>query len=226
MKVDTDWLFLRFYELNERFFNKALPTPQFDIDYSRTKLGHCYCSYSLLTLAPDPSSYKITISNQYQRGEGDYLNTLLHEMIHLYFFATRRPYEGHGSGFQQMARSFDKYGFDIQTCNEVSTDLHPCISSGGFSAPFSMSPHIGGIMSSFLYYSLWAFVLGMFLCNADAMKVIFFFSKIGICKAWETGCQLWTEYHVTEHLLQLIDLLLRLVTDIFDYASQLVTNIL
>ena len=118
MKVNYTWIEKNFNEFNEKYFNGALPTPHFEVCNTKSFLGQA--SYKGRTSGN--LSYKIKISNFYDRKEKEFQNTLIHEMIHLYFYDAKKYSVHHGKEFQSMARSFDKYGWDIRTSD--SSEKH------------------------------------------------------------------------------------------------------
>lgn len=161
MYVDLYWVKEKFAILNKALFNSELPTPAFVVNNSYDYLGLCsYRRRRITKKNPNPVRYIICISNYYSRNEGDFLNTLLHEMIHLYFYSIGKLDVDHGMEFQKMGRSFDKYGFNIATCNDAITDIRPLI---------GMSESNGNNVMNWLIRLLLSVVAWAFIRNNDAV---------------------------------------------------------
>lgn len=201
MYVNLNWIERNFAIMNDRFFNSCLPTPVFVVNHSDSYLGQCSYSYkrSIFGRHTGPISYAIRISNRYSRNEGDFLNTLLHEMIHLYFYSIGKLNVGHGKEFQEMGRSFDKYGFNIQTRSDLCSNIHPRLSRNT-----ALNNVADVAINWFVRLSL-LFVGGIFICNKDAMKVLCFMLKIGIDEGIGYVQRLWIEYDMTNQLTTLLD---------------------
>lgn len=109
-----------FKRFNVDYFNNELPMPKFQITNTHRMLGQC-CAKNWRS--PHPNFF-IKISNHFDRRSHDFKNTILHEMIHLFFQSKGMWKVGHGKEFQQMARSFDKYGWNIQTKEKINLKLN------------------------------------------------------------------------------------------------------
>lgn len=216
MFINKSWIQRNFILLNNRFFNGTLPTPKFIVNRSTQYLGLCSyeCCTNILTRRVTPVSYSITISNNHSRNEGDFLNTLLHEMIHLYFYSIGKLYVGHGWEFQQMGRRFDKYGFNIQTSNEICTDLHPVLGIKRKTKNKTSSHFL-----LYTYRLLISLVIAAFVSNEDAMKVLLFFMKTAAEDTYLTICGLWTEYNMTAHCIEASNLLKELFINIINHIT-------
>lgn len=177
MYVNLKWVKKNFAIMNKRFFNGSLPTPVFVVNYSAGYLGQC--SYrgrgQKYGKHETNQNYTIRISNRRSRNEGNYLNTLLHEMIHLYFYSIGKTKVGHGPEFQKMGRSFDKYGFEIRTRSAVRSDLHPSLSCGNTPMDLALD---------WTCRLLLIFVAWMFVSNADALKVLGYLLKVMLLAAY------------------------------------------
>lgn len=170
MLVSKEWLIENFYFLNKDYFGGKLPFPQLVIDHSSSYLGQCSMRGHARKGSKTVPFYRITISNYRDRPEGDILNTLLHEMIHLYFYQ-KNMRVGHGPEFQRMARSFDKYGFNIQTVSKISSGIKPEFLH---KHPMVLKPlrkkskpkaESSNAMMNFGFYSLLAFVVYLFVTS-------------------------------------------------------------
>lgn len=113
-----------FNKFNKEYFGERLPTPIIYINQSRKALG--LCSYKLNKLN-GTVTHTIKISNFYDRPMHDIEQTLIHEMIHLYFHSKGMYHVKHGREFQDMARTFDKYGYDIHTTSKVEKKTNDTI---------------------------------------------------------------------------------------------------
>lgn len=116
MKVTRTWIATNFDTFNKEYFNGKLPIPNFLLCNTYRMLGQCGAKN---WRSAQPNFY-IKISNYFERTEHEFKTTLLHEMIHLYFQSKADWKEGHGRKFQAMARTFDKYGYDIHTKSNLT----------------------------------------------------------------------------------------------------------
>lgn len=108
MKVTINWLAREFDNFNHNIFKGELPTPVFETNNTSKTLGRCEWRRR-----GGITTYKIIVSNYYNRIEKSFKETLLHEMIHLYFFSKGNIKEGHGSEFKRMARYVNTFGFNV-----------------------------------------------------------------------------------------------------------------
>lgn len=184
MYVDINWIERNFALMNERFFGGHLPTPKFVIDGSSQHLGQCSytCKRNRLGRRVGPMHYTISISNYYSRPEGNLLNTLLHEMIHLYFYSIGKLNVGHGPEFQEMGRRFDRYGFNIKTQSDLCSDIHPRLNKD-YKANLPQT-----ILPQWLLLPLVLFVAWTFISNPDAMMVASLVARIA-AEQLQTLCQ-------------------------------------
>lgn len=194
--------------MNERFFNRNLPTPTFIVNHSNSYLGQCSWKpkTTLNRRNTDQLCYAIRISNRHSRNEGDFLNTLLHEMIHLYFYSIGKLNVGHGEEFQEMGRSFDKYGFNIQTRGPIRSNIHPQIElkrAKGFSVDTMLS---WGIRLSLLIVCL------AFIINKDAIKVALLISKYALEQVSEIVTQKWIEYDCSHQIENIMNYIFTFIT--------------
>ena len=109
-----------FARFNETYFNGELQTPEFEIFHRKCRLGEYHWKYGL---DDSLSESVIRISDMYDRTERDYLNTLIHEMIHLYIRQnnikdTRRH---HGQVFYSIAARINREGgWNISRTDEIA----------------------------------------------------------------------------------------------------------
>lgn len=110
MQIDIIWLRENFQRLNKQYFDGVLPTPRFHIGRSRTRLG------SLAYKRPlhGGASFALSMSNYYDQTEYQFLNVLLHEMIHLSIAASGlRDTSPHGVVFRGMMARLNREGWNI-----------------------------------------------------------------------------------------------------------------
>lgn len=174
MYVDINWIERNFTLMNARFFGGRLPIPRFVIDNSSKHLGQCSytCKRNRFGHRVGPMHYTIRISNYYSRPESNILNTLLHEMIHLHFYSIGKLNVGHGPEFQEMGRSFDRYGFNIKTCSDLCSDIHPRLNKD------DRGNKSKGLSPLWLLIPLVLFVAWTFVSNPDAMMIMSFAAGI------------------------------------------------
>ena len=111
VRLTTNLLFLKFIDLNEKYFNNELPIPKFQTIHSYKKVGHFSCSYDKNGLFNE----KIEVSDFYDYTEWQLEMVLLHEMIHY-----KLAYDGldmrasHGKEFVNLASDLSRRsGLDI-----------------------------------------------------------------------------------------------------------------
>lgn len=114
MKVNRTWIENNFNKFNAEYFEGKLPIPTFQICNTYRMLGQCGAK----NWKAEHPNFVIKISNYFDRTEKEFQNTLIHEMIHLHFQSNKDWKESHGKKFQAMARSFDKYGWNIHTTEQ------------------------------------------------------------------------------------------------------------
>lgn len=208
MYVDTNWIKRNFAIMNERFFNRNLPTPTFIVNNSNSYLGQCSWKpkTTLNRRNTDQLCYAIRISNRHSRNEGDFLNTLLHEMIHLYFYSIGKLNVGHGQEFQEMGRSFDKYGFNIQTRSRIRSNIHPQIE-----LKRAKSLSVDTMLSWGIRLSLLIVCLA-FIFNKDAIKVALLMSKYAFEQVSEIVIQKWIEYDCSHQIENIMNHIFTFIT--------------
>ena len=129
-----DFLKRAYSKLNNKFFGGKLPTGGFeykiDHDLNDTSAGHANAN-------KDESTGKIKIkyialNGTLMKSPHSWIETLIHEMIHIEDFTchpehfNKEGYTGHENWFDNRARSFKKYGFDIEDTdmdNDVTTTI-------------------------------------------------------------------------------------------------------
>lgn len=99
-----------FSRYNTLYFDDELPIPDFGMIHGFHNLG-----YFTATPSPKGCHVKIEISDFYDYTEEQYRDVLVHEMLHLYLFATGLDTKvNHGIEFQHMADYLNlRYGLNI-----------------------------------------------------------------------------------------------------------------
>lgn len=88
--VTEEWLTKSFDELNQEVFNGKLNKPKLTLNKNKSRYGVC----------KDINGDEIGISTYFKRTKKQYVDTLVHEMVHLYFFQQRKWGVGHGREFK------------------------------------------------------------------------------------------------------------------------------
>lgn len=114
MQIDILWMRDNFLAFNARYFNDALPVPRFHAGHSRTRLGSLSFKRSMRWGQTHLYDFTITISNYYDQTEEQFLNVLLHEMIHYSIaHSGTRDSSQHGPTFRNMMEKLNKDGWNI-----------------------------------------------------------------------------------------------------------------
>lgn len=112
-----------FKKYNTIYFNGELREPNFRITNTKARLGCCHHD----NVCYGVRYGTIDVSKKYNRTEKEYINTILHEMIHLYIWQKdmKEPsgHRSHGVLFKHYASIINKDGWGISRCNEPSGGL-------------------------------------------------------------------------------------------------------
>ena len=125
MIADFNTVPMVFSECNKKYFNHELPTPSFDIINKLNILARFeYRKNKGKDKTKKPLSYKkILFSNCYDFDEKDFINILVHEMIHYYIaWNNIKDNKDHGREFMRMATELnEKYGLNITKTVDASS---------------------------------------------------------------------------------------------------------
>jgi hypothetical protein len=124
MLVTIDWIKKNYDVYNKKCFDGVLPKNlEFKLSKSKQTWGYAKFRYDYANDTIIPLS--ITISNYYDSPEEVKLNTLIHEMIHIYDYVINpnhfifngrrvgRRYNAHGYWFLNQCDRLRSFGFDI-----------------------------------------------------------------------------------------------------------------
>lgn len=132
MLVTIEWMQKKYAEYNDKLFGGQLPPIQFKIGKGKKTWGHADYRFSLINGTVTPLS--ITVSNYHDSPEEVKINTFIHEMIHIYDYATHpehfvtksygrgyypyrqvtaREYDAHGAWFMAECERINKFGFKV-----------------------------------------------------------------------------------------------------------------
>ena len=97
---------------NEVYFDGKLPKPRF----STTNNLKALAMYTYSGLSKKKGVYTIYVSTRYKIDTSEYLNIILHEMIHIYVHLKFGPtFFQHGKRFKELATFFnDRYSTNIR----------------------------------------------------------------------------------------------------------------
>ena len=108
MKLTLEYLYKKFDEFNEKFFEGSLPPISIEISKTKHRLGSYEYLQHRWSIIEQP--VRIMISNYYDRPEVEICGTLIHEMIHYYlsFNMIGRGEDCHGPSFMKWAEKINK----------------------------------------------------------------------------------------------------------------------
>ena len=125
MIADFDNMPMVFYDCNEKYFNNELPTPKFDLMHTTKYLGWFgYRKNKKKNKNKEPLEYKIIkMCDCYDFDEKDFIEIMVHEMIHYYIAWNQIKDNGdHGKMFMEKANEIkEKYGLDITKTKDASS---------------------------------------------------------------------------------------------------------
>ena len=120
MALTLDFIREQFNVINRKHFNNGLLTPRFEITHVKSYLGQYHWHYSYDERIFSDSV--IRISDMFDRSDADIINTIAHEMIHLYIRQNKirdtRPH--HGRVFNSIANRLNiEGGFHIARTDSI-----------------------------------------------------------------------------------------------------------
>ena len=104
-----------FWECNYRYFDNSLPTPWFETVNSINVLGKFECHKNKRNSKKPIRDQVIKMSDCFDYPEKDFIETMVHEMIHYYIAWNRiKVIRSHGRVFMRMANEMkEKYGLNV-----------------------------------------------------------------------------------------------------------------
>ena len=121
-----------FWECNRRYFNRSLPTPLFETINRMDVIGKFEYHKNKKNSKKPISNQTIKMSDCFDYTEKDFVDTMVHEMIHYYIAWNRiKDNRSHGKVFMGMAKEMnEKYNLDITKTKDASsyklTEKAPC----------------------------------------------------------------------------------------------------
>ena len=106
-----EWMVKNYTKFNYLYFDDILP-PVDDKRILLVPINRKYNQY--LGIAYNQKPYKIKINFRYDLPEIEWMNVLLHEMIHIWQYVIGYK-GGHGKTFTNKAETINKYGWGITT---------------------------------------------------------------------------------------------------------------
>ena len=117
MVADQQNMLLTFDECNMKYFEGKLLFPQFDLLHSFRTCGYFQCDYRQVWFSGEFYNYRISITDYYDFTESQFVDIMVHEMIHYYlaYFGIDKRIR-HGKKFKKMAEDLNRtYGLNV-TC--------------------------------------------------------------------------------------------------------------
>lgn len=101
-----------FNEWNKKAFGNKLPTPSFEIMTTKSVLGQ----FRWRKISDNEMGYTIRMSNYFDRPYEDFVDTMVHEMLHFYIRYNKiKDTSSHGREWKSLAAKFnEKYGLNIK----------------------------------------------------------------------------------------------------------------
>jgi len=122
MVANQDNMLLTFDECNMKYFEGKLLFPQFGLLHSYRTCGYFHCNYQQVMFKRELYDYKISITDYYDFTEKQFVDIMVHEMIHYYlaYFGLDKRCK-HGRKFKEMTEQLNrKYGLNITTTLDIS----------------------------------------------------------------------------------------------------------
>jgi hypothetical protein len=106
--------------LNNLLFNNDLPTIPLEWNTSIQSGGLIEAKVNRYT-GLIPNSLKLKLSKKYQREYNDWINILLHEMIHIKNIIDGHYKDNHGAFFHLYMKKFNSMGYNVQLTTSILT---------------------------------------------------------------------------------------------------------
>ena len=104
-----------FWDCNEKYFDNSLPTPWFETVNSVSVIGKFEYHKNKRNSKKPIRDQVIKMSDCFDYPEKDFIETMVHEMIHYYIAWNRiKVIRSHGRVFMRMANEMkEKYGLNV-----------------------------------------------------------------------------------------------------------------
>jgi hypothetical protein len=104
-----------FWDCNEKYFDNSLPTPWFETVNSISVIGKFEYHKNKRNSKKPIRDQVIKMSDCFDYPEKDFIETMVHEMIHYYIAWNRiKVIRSHGRVFMRMANEMkEKYGLNV-----------------------------------------------------------------------------------------------------------------
>lgn len=134
MEITLNWIKENYEKYNTLIFKGNLPHEgkfrkkdgklcdfSLEVSHTKTALGHLRWDGTDHRIM----HYTIKISNLYDRNEKDYIDTLVHEMIHFYIaYTCTRDTSPHGKVFKSMMKDLNaKYGLNMSVRTKINAPI-------------------------------------------------------------------------------------------------------
>lgn len=123
MRIDINFIESNFEKFNHDYFDDKLPKPKFGIGRAKMILGSLNYKTKHTLFGSKKIDYTIRLSVYYDQSEWQYLNTLLHEMIHYYISVNNiKDTSAHGKVFRFIMNELNKkYNWDMSISTKLQT---------------------------------------------------------------------------------------------------------
>ena len=115
MIVNQETMVDSFWDCNEKYFDNSLPTPWFETVNSISVIGKFEYHKNKRNSKKPIRDQIIKMSDCFDYPEKDFIETMVHEMIHYYIAWNRiKVLRSHGRVFMRMANEMkEKYGLNV-----------------------------------------------------------------------------------------------------------------
>lgn len=123
MRIDINFIESNFEKFNHDYFEDKLPKPKFAIGRAKMILGSLNYKTKHTLFGSKRFDYTIRLSVYYDQSEWQYLNTLLHEMIHYYISLNNiKDTSAHGKVFRSIMNNLNKkYNWELSVSTKLQT---------------------------------------------------------------------------------------------------------